>query len=100
MSPAQVLPDSLWLTSVDLDVDVTADVPCSDEGCDRPARWRFVVSCPSRHTWLLCDEHLRGALWLARRVALERRGRLSCRRCDAEGVDSRLPHPPGTWSRL
>ncbi|UNX54113.1 hypothetical protein MF406_14350 [Georgenia sp. TF02-10] len=39
---------------VDLDLDLTRDVPCV--GCDQHATWAWKHPCPCP-IWLLCDTH-------------------------------------------
>lgn len=38
------------------DVDLTRDVPCSDEGCDRAATWAAATAC-CQLTETFCDRH-------------------------------------------
>ncbi len=75
-----------------LDVDLTADVPCSQPDCDRPAVWAYQARCPqpTPHPWWpMCGPCHDQALRIWPRHPWY---------CPQHDLD--LPNPPAQWRLL
>jgi len=48
---------ALPVEDVQVDVDLTKDVPCAMPDCPNPATWALTNTCGNGCTWTICDPH-------------------------------------------
>lgn len=80
-------------TDVDttLEIDITKQIPCFHESCDRPAEWRVINRCEGRHAVDLCVVHQVREHQFHEQHCDD----LVCKRCEQP-----LPHPHVRWRHL